>query len=236
MCEKHGTSHALKSLPTYVPIKFTRCTYEEEPRTLWEQAGSVHREAREICYMVRKSRCFSIPRRFSAKADTVVSVKALTASACALSCCRFSGNRRDPAGDVLHKFNIVAVASTPSVTLTTRAHRKIVRAFLKGGVILASTSKSENEGGIGNVLYSLRIIEKLSVKELAERMGVKPTYICDVEANRKRPSLDKLEEFSTALGIDCSALIYFNEQGKKCRYNHKQLLLGILQEMTSVNT
>jgi len=88
------------------------------------------------------------------------------------------------------------------------------------------------EVGIGNVLYSLRLIEKLSVKELAEKMGVASTYICDVEANRKRPSLDKIEQFSDALGVDPHTIIYFNEQGKKCRYNHKKLLLGILQEMT----
>ena len=101
---------------------------------------------------------------------------------------------------------------------------------------MAFANRSINkEGGIGKVLYLLRIIENLSVKELSERMGVSPSYICDVEANRKHPSLNKLEQYSAALDVDTHTLIYFNEIGKNCRYKHKKLLLEILQEIEKSN-
>jgi len=64
-------------------------------------------------------------------------------------------------------------------------------------------------------------------------MGVSSAYICGVEANRKRPSLEKLEEFSKALNVDIHTLIYFNEQGKKCRYRHKELIYEILKTVIS---
>ena len=85
------------------------------------------------------------------------------------------------------------------------------------------------ETGIGNVLKSLRIIRDLSVKELAERMGLSSTYICDVESNRKRTSLDMLERYSDALDVSRSMLLYFDEEGKKNHYNHKKMLLTILE-------
>ena len=93
-----------------------------------------------------------------------------------------------------------------------------------------SEKVDQSEVKIGDVLYALRLIEKWSVKETAEKMGVSSSYICDVEANRKNPSLDKLKEYSDLFGIHLSTLLYFGEQGKKCRNNHKKLLYLILQE------
>lgn len=88
-----------------------------------------------------------------------------------------------------------------------------------------------NETGIGNILKSLRIIRELTVKELADRLELSSSYICDVEANRKKLSLDMLERYSSALGVNRSTLLLFDEQGKEINYNHQKLLLIILQSL-----
>ncbi len=91
--------------------------------------------------------------------------------------------------------------------------------------------QNENGNKIGKVLKLLRIVQDLSVKDLASRMQVSSSYISDVEAYRKNPSLDMLERYSIALGVKTSTLLYFNEQGKNNGYDHKGLLLAILQRM-----
>ncbi len=90
-------------------------------------------------------------------------------------------------------------------------------------------SSNEKGTGIGNVLRSLRIIRDLTVKELADKMELTSSYICDVESNRKRPSLDMLERYSNALEVNRSMLLFFDEEGKKNNYNHQKMLLNILQ-------
>ena len=90
----------------------------------------------------------------------------------------------------------------------------------------------EDKGKIGSVLKLLRIANNLSVKELAERMDVSTTYITEVEANNKNPSLNTLTKYSNALGVSRSAILYFDEEGSKNGYNYQELLLKILQAIT----
>lgn len=85
--------------------------------------------------------------------------------------------------------------------------------------------------GIGNVLKSLRIVQNYSVKELSKKLNISSTYICDLEANRKKPSLEMLENYSAALNVSLSTLLYFVEEGSKYEYEHKQLLYEILKKL-----
>lgn len=96
-------------------------------------------------------------------------------------------------------------------------------------------NSKENICGLGNVLKSLRIVQNLSVKELSEKLGLSSTYICDLEANRKRPSLDLLDKYSKVLGVHRSTLLYFDEEGKKNNYDHKKLLFSILKVFEEKN-
>lgn len=96
---------------------------------------------------------------------------------------------------------------------------------------LEKKNVSSRERGIGNVIAHLRYINQMTVKELAEVMQVAPTYVCDVEANRKRPSLDMLDRFSKALGVSKSTIIYFDEQGQKKNYDHQEMLWNILKKL-----
>jgi len=117
-----------------------------------------------------------------------------------------------PFGEMLHKINM--------------------HYLMKGGEFLMKQNSGQTQRGIGNVLHSLRIIENLSVKELAERMGVTSSYICDVESNRKRPSLRRLKLYSVALGIELYNLIYLDEEHEKHQYSHRDLLYKILNELS----
>lgn len=85
--------------------------------------------------------------------------------------------------------------------------------------------------GIGNVLKALRIANNYSVSELSNKMGIAATYICDMESNRRTPSLEMLEKYSQSLNISLSTLLYFNEEGQKHQYNHQRLLFDILTKL-----
>lgn len=90
----------------------------------------------------------------------------------------------------------------------------------------------EKKRGLGNVLKLLRIAKEMSIKDLATQMSVSSTYISEVEANNKKPSLDMLTKYSEALDVSKSTIMYFDEEGEKSGYNYQQLLLAILKEIT----
>lgn len=90
----------------------------------------------------------------------------------------------------------------------------------------------KEDNRLGKILRLLRTIQDMSVKELASKMEIAPTYICDVESNRKHPSLNMLEKYSVALGVNTSTILYFAEQDKKMNFSHQELLLSILQILT----
>lgn len=93
-------------------------------------------------------------------------------------------------------------------------------------------SNDEKKHGLGNVLRLLRIAKDMSIKDLATKMSVSSTYISEVEANNKNPSLDMLTKYSEALDVRRSTIMYFDEEGEKYGYNHQQLLLEILEKIT----
>jgi Predicted transcriptional regulators len=95
-----------------------------------------------------------------------------------------------------------------------------------------SSLNHKEKGGLGNVLKLLRIANEMSMKDLARKMDVSSTYISEVEANNRNPSLDMLSKFSTALGVSKSTILYFDEEGAKHSYTYKKLLLDILKEIT----
>lgn len=89
----------------------------------------------------------------------------------------------------------------------------------------------EKKVGLGNVLKLIRIAQEMSTKDLADKMDVSSTYISEVEANNKRPSLEMLSKYSEALGISRSTILYFDEEGEKIGYNYQQLLYTILKKI-----
>jgi transcriptional regulator with XRE-family HTH domain len=47
----------------------------------------------------------------------------------------------------------------------------------------------------------------LSQKDLAVRLKVSPSYVSQILSGHRRPGLDSLDEFGTALGIEAADLI-----------------------------
>lgn len=86
-----------------------------------------------------------------------------------------------------------------------------------------------NYQGIGSVIKSMRKIKDYSVKEVAEMMNTAPSYITDVEANRKQPSMKTVEKFANIFGVRPSTLLRFSEDGLEHNYNNQKMLYIILK-------
>lgn len=95
------------------------------------------------------------------------------------------------------------------------------------------TALNEKKAGLGYVLRLVRIARDMSTKDLAQKMGVSPTYVSEVETNKKSPSLEMLSKFSSALGVSRSAILFFDEEGEKQGYNYQKLLIEILKKIAS---
>lgn len=91
---------------------------------------------------------------------------------------------------------------------------------------------SEKQKGLGTVLQLLRIANNLSIKELAEKINTSSAYISEIEANKKKPSLELLSKYSEALGVSTSTILYFDEEGSQFGYKYQKLLLQILKKLT----
>lgn len=94
---------------------------------------------------------------------------------------------------------------------------------------------NKKEKGLGTVLQLLRIANNLSIKELAQELNISSAYISEIEANKKKPSLELLSKYSKALGVSMSTILYFDEKGSQCGYKYQKLLLQILQELIKSN-
>ena len=91
---------------------------------------------------------------------------------------------------------------------------------------------SEKQKGLGTVLQLLRIANNLSIKELAEKINTSSAYISEIEANKKKPSLELLSKYSEALGVSTSTILYFDEEGSQFGYKYQKLLFQILKKLT----
>ena len=89
--------------------------------------------------------------------------------------------------------------------------------------------RSEN-----NVYRLLRIARDLSVKDVAERLGVSSAYICAIEAGKKEPSLDKISEYAKVLGVDENTLFFFRKEENKPK-RFETFLLAILNRIVSLD-
>lgn len=91
---------------------------------------------------------------------------------------------------------------------------------------------SEKQKGLGTVLQLLRIANNLSIKELAKKINTSSAYISEIEANKKKPSLELLSKYSEALGVSTSTILYFDEEGSQFGYKYQKLLFQILKKLT----
>ena len=60
---------------------------------------------------------------------------------------------------------------------------------------------------LGSALKRLRQAAGLTQRELSDRLGVKPTYISHLEADRKEPSVSLLRRFASHLEVPPGLLL-----------------------------
>lgn len=88
---------------------------------------------------------------------------------------------------------------------------------------------------IGKILRLLREIREQSVKDCAKEMGCAPTYICDVESNRKNLSYDMLERFAKANNVPCWEIIKLEEDLIKNNWSHVQTVIKVAETYQKYN-
>lgn len=80
---------------------------------------------------------------------------------------------------------------------------------------------------LGTVLKYIRACNDLAAKEVAQQAGIAATYLCDVESNRKNPSIETLSKLADVYDIEVSKILYLKEQEQK-GINKKELLKEII--------
>lgn len=64
---------------------------------------------------------------------------------------------------------------------------------------------------MGEVLKKIRTIYGYTAKEMSSHLGISPSYLSEIENNKKRPSLDLLEKYSEIFEIKVSSIIAMSE-------------------------
>lgn len=65
---------------------------------------------------------------------------------------------------------------------------------------------------IANALRLIRVFHDLKQIELADKMGVSKSYISEIEAGKKSPSIQLIEKYSEEFKIPVSSILFFSEQ------------------------
>lgn len=82
-----------------------------------------------------------------------------------------------------------------------------------------------------NVLRLFRIAKDMSVKELADKMGVRQSFISDIEHGTRNATLQTYQRYSKALNIPLSTIMFFDEKKMEKGNNYRKLLISILQKV-----
>lgn len=64
---------------------------------------------------------------------------------------------------------------------------------------------------IGDMLKRTRTIYGYKAAEMSSMLGISPSYLSEIENNKKQPSLELLEKYAKIYGIRLSSLILLSE-------------------------
>jgi transcriptional regulator with XRE-family HTH domain len=83
-------------------------------------------------------------------------------------------------------------------------------------------------------LKMIRAFHDLPQKELAEHLGIAPSFLSEVESGKKQPTLALLEKYSHEFKIPVSSIMYFSETmkdgsfGERARVSVSRKVLAML--------
>ncbi len=83
---------------------------------------------------------------------------------------------------------------------------------------------------LGDILREARLAKKLGLRELAREMGITPSYVSDIENDRRIPSEEVFRKLSTRLDLNADELLAlagrFSEEAE--RYMKRNPSVGML--------
>jgi transcriptional regulator with XRE-family HTH domain len=63
----------------------------------------------------------------------------------------------------------------------------------------------------GEPLKLLRIMNEIKSKDLAEQLGISPSYLSLIENNKKRPTLEIVEKYAEVFKMKPSSIVFLME-------------------------
>ena len=78
--------------------------------------------------------------------------------------------------------------------------------------LTSKLSKSLEPDLLGKALKLARTYSDLPQKDMAVALGVSQSYLSEIEAGKKSPTLQLLQSYSTVLDVPLSSLLFFAEQ------------------------
>ena len=65
---------------------------------------------------------------------------------------------------------------------------------------------------ISDALRLIRVFHDLRQKELAEKLGISPSHLSEIEHGKKQPTFQLLEEYAREFKMPMSSIMFFSEQ------------------------
>ncbi len=92
---------------------------------------------------------------------------------------------------------------------------------------------------IGDILKKTRAIYGYKAKEMSALLDISPSYLSEIENNKKKPSLELLEKYSKIYDIKLSSLILMSEDYEeslnrnKGEHFIKSLMIRLVEGMSN---
>ncbi|WP_339078270.1 helix-turn-helix transcriptional regulator (plasmid) [Acetobacter sp. AC2005] len=88
---------------------------------------------------------------------------------------------------------------------------------------------------IGDALRMIRVFHDLSQKNTAEKLGIAPSFLSEIEKGKKKPTLDLLQRYACEFKMPVSSIMFFSEEmanpskSEKLRLTISSKVLSLLQ-------
>ena len=93
---------------------------------------------------------------------------------------------------------------------------------------------------IGDVLRDLRNIYGYKAKDLSSKLNISPSYLSEIENNKKEPSLTILRKYSDIYGLKPSVLLTLAESAEEAQQKGKSelfirgMMLKLISAMSTI--
>lgn len=84
---------------------------------------------------------------------------------------------------------------------------------------------------VGHRIRNYRIQQKLSQEELAEKCGLHPTYIGQIERGEKNATLESISKITSGLSISLSTLFENLDNNEKEKRNYPAMAYALVQSV-----